>query len=108
MHPDPSSDINTDILTEEMSKSGSDLRPDKSIFQVISNYKVEVSIFLDSISLIIMSKDRLMKELFNKKNDQKRIRIITEINKDNIQVNTNFKKMLMRLLLQFVTKTMRL
>ncbi|MBD0360870.1 MAG: hypothetical protein ICV56_09200, partial [Nitrososphaeraceae archaeon] len=80
-----SSDTNTGILTEEMSKSGSDLRPDKSIFQVISNYKVEVSIFLDSISLIIMSKDRFMKELFNKKNDQKRIRIITEINKDNIQ-----------------------
>jgi hypothetical protein len=80
-----SSDTNTGILTEEMSKSGSDLRTDKSIFQVISNYKVEVSIFLDSISLIIMSKDRLMKELFNKKNDQKRIRIITEINKDNIQ-----------------------
>ncbi|HEX6028595.1 MAG TPA: HAMP domain-containing sensor histidine kinase [Nitrososphaeraceae archaeon] len=80
-----SSDTNTGILTEEMSKSGSDLRTDKSIFQVISNYKVEVSIFLDSISLIIMSKDRLIKELFNKKNDQKRIRIITEINKDNIQ-----------------------
>jgi signal transduction histidine kinase len=85
MDHDSSSDTNTGILTEEMSKSGSDLRPDKSIFQVISNYKVEVSIFLDSISLIIMSKDRLMKELFNKKNDQKRIRIITEINKDNIQ-----------------------
>jgi signal transduction histidine kinase len=79
-----SSDTNTGILTEEMSKSGSDLIPDKSIFQVISNYKVEVGIFLDAISLIIMSKDRLMKELFNKKNDQKRIRIITEINKDNI------------------------
>ncbi|HZB99425.1 MAG TPA: hypothetical protein VE226_05380, partial [Nitrososphaeraceae archaeon] len=85
MDHDSSSDTNTGILTEEMSKSGSDLRPDKSIFQVISNYKVEVSIFLDSISLIIMSKDRFMKELFNKKNDQKRIRIITEINKDNIQ-----------------------
>jgi two-component system, OmpR family, sensor histidine kinase VicK len=80
-----SSDTNTGILTEEMSKNGSDLRTDKSIFQVISNYKVEVSIFLDCISLIIMSKDRLMKELFNKKNDQKRIRIISEINKDNIQ-----------------------
>jgi signal transduction histidine kinase len=81
-----SSDTNTGILTEEeMSKSGSDLKTDKSIFQVISNYKVEVSIFLDSISLIIMSKDRLIKELFNKKNDQKRIRIITQINKDNIQ-----------------------
>jgi hypothetical protein len=60
MDHDSSSDTNTGILTEEMSKSGSDLRPDKSIFQVISNYKVEVSIFLDSISLIIMSKDRLM------------------------------------------------
>jgi hypothetical protein len=49
MHPDPSSDINTDILTEEMSKSSSDLRNDKSIFQVISNYKGEVSIFNSSI-----------------------------------------------------------
>jgi signal transduction histidine kinase len=80
-----SSDTNAGILTEEMSESGSDLRTDKSIFEVISNYKVEVSIFLDATSLIIMSKDRLIKELFNKKNDQKRIRIITEINKDNIQ-----------------------
>ena len=80
-----SSDTNTGILTEEMSKSGSDLRTNKSIFQVISNYKVEVGIFLDATSALIMSKDRLMKELFNKKKDQKRIRIITEINKDNIQ-----------------------
>ena len=80
-----SSDTNTGILTEEMSKSSSDLRPDKSIFQVISNYKKEVSIFLDATSVIIISKDRLIKELFNKKNDQKRIRIITQINKDNIQ-----------------------
>jgi hypothetical protein len=54
MHPDPSSDINTDILTEEMSKSSSDLRNDKSIFQVISNYKGEVSIFLDAVSVLIM------------------------------------------------------
>ncbi|HZB98688.1 MAG TPA: HAMP domain-containing sensor histidine kinase, partial [Nitrososphaeraceae archaeon] len=50
-----------------------------------SNYKKEVSIFLDATSVIIMSKDRLIKELFNKNNDQKRIRIITQINKDNIQ-----------------------
>jgi hypothetical protein len=85
MHPDPSSDINTDILTEEMSKSSSDLRNDKSIFQVISNYKGEVSIFLDAVSVLIMLKDSLMKQLFNKKNEQKRIRIITEINNDNIQ-----------------------
>ena len=85
MHPDPSSDINTDILTEEMSKSSSDLRNDKSIFQVISNYKGEVRIFLDAVSVLIILKDSLMKQLFNKKNEQKRIRIITEINNDNIQ-----------------------
>jgi two-component system, OmpR family, sensor histidine kinase VicK len=85
MHPDPNSDLNTDILTEEMSKSSSDLRNDKSIFQVISNYKGEVSIFLDAVSLLIMLKDRLVKQLLNKKNEQKRIRIITEINNDNIQ-----------------------
>jgi hypothetical protein len=85
MHPDPSSDINTDILTEEMSKSSSDLRNDKSIFQVISNYKREVSIFLDAVSVLIILKDKLIKQLFNKKNEQKRIRIITEINNDNIQ-----------------------
>jgi hypothetical protein len=57
MHPDPSSDINTDILTEEISKSSSDLRNDKSIFQVIFNYKGEVSIFLDAVSVLIMLKE---------------------------------------------------
>jgi two-component system, OmpR family, sensor histidine kinase VicK len=85
MDPNPSSELNTGILAEEMSKSSSNLRTDKSIFQVISNYKGELSIFLDAVSVLIMLKDRLMKELFNKKNGQKRIRIITEINNDNIQ-----------------------
>ena len=85
MDPDPTSEVNTGILAEEMSKSSSNLRTDKSIFQVISNYKGELSIFLDAVSVLIMLKDRLTKELFNKKNEQKRIRIITEINNDNIQ-----------------------
>ncbi|MDQ3977153.1 MAG: hypothetical protein M3264_11570, partial [Thermoproteota archaeon] len=85
MDPTPSNEVNTGILAEEISKSSSNLGTDRSIFQVISNYKGELSIFLDAVSVLIMSKDRLTKELFNKKNGQKRIRIITEINNDNIQ-----------------------
>jgi two-component system, OmpR family, sensor histidine kinase VicK len=85
MDPTPSNEVNTGILAEEMSKSSSNLGTDRSIFQVISNYKGELSIFLDAVSVLIMLKDRLTKELFNKKNGQKRIRIITEINNDNIQ-----------------------
>ena len=85
MDPNPSNEVNTGILAEEMSKSSSNLGTDRSIFQVISNYKGELSIFLDAVSVLIMLKDRLTKELFNKKNEQKRIRIITEINNDNIQ-----------------------
>ena len=85
MDPSPSNEVNTGILAEEMSKSSSNLGTDRSIFQVISNYKGELSIFLDAVSVLIMLKDRLTKELFNKKNAQKRIRIITEINNDNIQ-----------------------
>jgi hypothetical protein len=85
MNPKFSSDSNSGKLTEEISKSSSDLRTYKSMFQVISDYEGELSILLDVIYVLTVLKDTLMKEHFNKKNEQTRIRSITEINIDNIQ-----------------------
>jgi hypothetical protein len=85
MNPKFSSDSNSGKLTEEISKSSSDLRTYKSMFQVIPDYEGELSILLDVIYVLTVLKDTLMKEHFNKKNEQTRIRSITEINIDNIQ-----------------------